>query len=132
MWDRGEPNGYANHMTTDPLPGTPAHKVLIEMAYGDHQVANVTTAVEARTIGAPLRMPAVDADRLPAGYEEPFVGLETLGDLSGPAAQGSGYYIWDIGPKRRATGGVTSSERTRRRSRTRPRTTASESIRTTR
>ena len=100
MWDRGEPNGYANHMTTDPLPGTPAHKVLIEMAYGDHQVANVTTAVEARTIGAPLRMPAVDADRLPAGYEEPFVGLETLGDLSGPAAQGSGYYVWDIGPKR--------------------------------
>ena len=100
MWDRGEPDGYANHMTTDPLPNTPEHKVLIEMAYGDHQVANVQTAVEARTIGAPLRMPAVDANRLPAGYDEPFVGLETLGDLSGPAAQGSGYYIWDIGPKR--------------------------------
>ena len=55
MWDRGEPNGYANHMTDDPLPGTPPHKVLIEMAYGDHQVANVQTEVEARTIGAPLR-----------------------------------------------------------------------------
>ena len=24
MWDRGEPDGYANHMTTDPLPNTPA------------------------------------------------------------------------------------------------------------
>ena len=100
MWDRGEPNGYANHMTDDPLPGTPPHKVLIEMAYGDHQVANVTTAVEARTIGAPLRQPAVDANRLPPGFDEPFAGLETLGDLSGPAAQGSGFYIWDIGPKR--------------------------------
>jgi len=100
LWDRGEPNGYANHMTDDPLPGTPEHKVLIEMAYGDHQVANVTTAVEARTIGAPLRQPAVDEDRLPPGFDEPFVGLETLGDLSGPAADGSGYYIWDIGPKR--------------------------------
>ncbi len=100
MWDRGEPNGYANHMTTDPLPGTPAHKVLILMAYGDHQVANVQTEVEARTIGAPLRVPAVDSNRLQPEYTAPFVGLQTLGDLSGPAADGSGYYIWDIGPKR--------------------------------
>ena len=100
MWDRGEPNGYANHMTDDPLPGTPPHKVLIEMAYGDHQVANVQTEVEARTIGAPLRVPAVDLDRLQPGYDAPFVGLHTLGDLSGPAAQGSGFFIWDIGPKR--------------------------------
>lgn len=100
MWDRGEPDGYANHMTDDPLPGTPAHKVLIEMAYGDHQVANVQTEVEARTIGAPLRMPALDANRLQPGYTNPFAGLETLGDLSGPAADGSGFFIWDIGPKR--------------------------------
>jgi len=100
MWDRGEPDGYANHMTTDPLPGTPAHKVLIMMAYGDHQVANVQTEVEARTIGAPLRKPAVDADRLQPEYTNPFAGLETLGDLSGPAADGSGFYVWDIGPKR--------------------------------
>ena len=50
MWDRGEPDGYANHMTSDPLPGTPAHHVLIDMAYGDHQVSNVATEVEARTI----------------------------------------------------------------------------------
>ncbi len=106
MWDRGEPNGYANHMTTDPLPNTPAHKVLIEMAYGDHQVANVQTEVEARTIGAPLRVPAVDADRLQPGYTAPFVGLKTLGDLSGPAADGSGFFIWDIGPKRDDPGSV--------------------------
>ena len=65
MWDRGEPDGYANHMTTDPLPGTPAHKVLIQMAWGDHQVANVATEVEARTIGAPLRRPGLDANRSP-------------------------------------------------------------------
>lgn len=100
MWDRGEPNGYANHMTTDPLPGTPAHKVLILMAYGDHQVANVQTAVEARTIGAPLRRPAVDAFRIPSSYVDLFPQSGTLGDLSGPAADGSGYFVWDIGPKR--------------------------------
>lgn len=100
MWDRGEPNGYANHMTSDPLPGTPEHKVLIMMAYGDHQVANVATEVEARTIGAPLRLPAVSDDRLAPGMIKPWVDHETLGDLSGRAADGNGFFVWDIGPKR--------------------------------
>ena len=52
LWDRGEANGYAHHMTDDPLPNTPAHQVLLHVAYGDHQVANVAAEVEARTIGA--------------------------------------------------------------------------------
>jgi hypothetical protein len=99
MWDRGEPNGYANHMTGNPLPGTPAHHVLIEMAYGDHQVSNITTAVEARTIGAPLRHPTLDPGRTP-GFVDFFPDLPTLGDLSGPAADGNGFFVWDIGPKR--------------------------------
>ena len=105
MWDRGEPNGYANHMTTDPLPDTPAHKVLIEMAYGDHQVANVPTEVEARTIGAPLRRPALDPTGCRASTRSRSSALATLGDLTpGPAANGSGYFIWDIGPKRAGLG----------------------------
>jgi hypothetical protein len=100
MWDRGEPDGYANHMTTDPLPNTPQHKVLIEMAYGDHQVANVATEVEARTIRAPLRRPVVDAFRLPDLFERPFPRMGVLGPLTGSAARGSGMFVWDIGPKR--------------------------------
>jgi hypothetical protein len=99
-WDRGEPNGYANHMTDDPLPGTPAHKVLIEMAYGDHQVSNVATEVEARTIGAPLRRPALDPGRAPSAFAGFFPQLPTLGPLTGPAAHGNGFFVWDIGPKR--------------------------------
>jgi hypothetical protein len=99
LWDRGEPDGYANHMTSDPLPGTPQHHVLIEMAYGDHQVSNVTTEVEARTIGAPLRHPTLDPGRTP-GYVDFFADIPTLGDLSGPAADGNGFFVWDIGPKR--------------------------------
>jgi hypothetical protein len=99
MWDRGEPNGYANHMTSDPLPGTPAHHVLIEMAYADHQVANVATEVEARTIGAPLRYPTLDPGRTP-GFVDFFPQIPHLGDLSGPAADGNGMFVWDIGPKR--------------------------------
>ncbi len=99
-WDRGEPDGYANHMTGNPLPGTPRHHVLIDMAYGDHQVSNVTTEVEARTIGAPLRRPALDPGRPPSSYVNFFPQLPTLGPLSGSAAHGNGFFVWDIGPKR--------------------------------
>ena len=42
LWDRAEADGYAEHMTDDPYPGTPAHQVLMHVAFGDHQVANVT------------------------------------------------------------------------------------------
>ena len=52
LWDRSEPNGYAHHMTDDPYPNTPPHEVLLHPAFGDHQVANVSADVEARTIGA--------------------------------------------------------------------------------
>ncbi len=104
MWDRGEPNGYANQMTDNELPNTPEHTVMLVMAWGDHEVPNVATEVEARTIGAPLRDPAVDANRLAPGMVDPFFGHETLGDLNGPAADGNAFFIWDTGPKRN-TGG---------------------------
>jgi LPXTG-motif cell wall-anchored protein len=52
LWDRGEANGYAHHVTGDPLPGTPAKQVLLQVAYADHQVTNVAAEVQARTYGA--------------------------------------------------------------------------------
>lgn len=52
LWDRSESNGYAQHMTDDPLPGTQSHTVLLIEAFGDHQVANITTENMARTVGA--------------------------------------------------------------------------------
>jgi hypothetical protein len=58
LWDRAEADGYAHHITDDPLPGTPAHQVMLQAAFSDHQVANVTAEVEARTIGARLHVPA--------------------------------------------------------------------------
>ena len=38
LWDRGEGDGWAHHVTTDPPPGTPAHRVLMHAAVGDFQV----------------------------------------------------------------------------------------------
>jgi hypothetical protein len=52
LWDRAENDGYASHISRDPLPGTPRHKVLMHVAFGDHQVSNYTAEVMARTVGA--------------------------------------------------------------------------------
>ena len=66
LWDRADPSGYATHMTSTAagglLPDTPPHQVLMQVAWGDHQVANVTAEDEARTIGAGTFLPALDDD----------------------------------------------------------------------
>ena len=64
LWDRGEPNGYANRMTTNPLPDTPPHRVLLNRRLGDHQVTNFAADVEARTIGASAHVPILDPGTL--------------------------------------------------------------------
>ena len=65
LWDRSDPNGYAHRMTTDPLPNTPPHKVLLNVAFGDFQVTSWQAEVEARTIGAAAHAPIVDPGRWP-------------------------------------------------------------------
>jgi hypothetical protein len=95
LWDRSDPNGYAHHMTSDPLPGTPSHKVLMHVALGDHQVANVAAEVEARTIGARLRVPAVDPGR--SFDRVPFFGIPPIRRLP---FDGSAFVLWDPGPVR--------------------------------
>jgi hypothetical protein len=93
LWDRGEANGYAQHMTSDPLPNSPRHQVLLHPAFGDHQVANVTADVEARTIGASAYRPALYPGRSPD--VEPLFGIPTA-PLSG--FTGSAIVYWDGGP----------------------------------
>jgi hypothetical protein len=99
LWDRSDPNGYATHMTgatrAGGLPGTPTHQVLLQVAYGDHQVANITAETEARTIGAHgAYPPLVDARYGP--YHDVFWGIEPL-DAAEPW-QGSGITLFDSGP----------------------------------
>ena len=59
LWDRGENNGYAQHLTSDPYPGIQEKQVLLVEAFGDHQVANVSTEVLARTINAVVYEPSI-------------------------------------------------------------------------
>lgn len=92
LWDRGEANGYAQHMTADPYPGTPRHEVLLVEAFGDHQVANIGTENEARTIGARVHQPALAPGRSPD--VEPMWGIPPI--PSYPFG-GSALVVWDFG-----------------------------------
>ncbi len=92
LWDRGEGDGYAQHMTTDPLPNTPKHQVLLNVALGDHQVAQISAETEARTIGAAGYRPTYGAGR--SLDKRALWGIPTLKSGS----TGSGIFIWDSGP----------------------------------
>jgi hypothetical protein len=90
LWDRGEANAYAAHMTNDPLPNTPKHEVMLQVAYSDHQVANVAAEVEARTIGAPIMVPG-----LPEGRHwemDPY-----FSETASYPYEGSALIYWDSG-----------------------------------
>ena len=64
----------------------PAHHVLLQMAYGDHQVSNLAGEVEARTIGAQVHTPELD-DRTALGRGS---ALRADGDRLLPVQRGRG------------------------------------------
>jgi len=92
LWDRGEANAYAARMTDDPLPNTPAHQVLLHVAFGDHQVAPACAEIKARTVGAKMHRPMVLDGRLPD--VEPGWGIETIPEYP---YEGSAIIFWDSG-----------------------------------
>jgi hypothetical protein len=92
LWDRAEADGYAHHLTDDPLPGTPAHQVMLQAAFSDHQVANVAAEVEGRTIGARLHVPAT-----PAGLHwsvDPTFGFDTWNPTVDGALPGESVLVY--------------------------------------
>ncbi|MPZ79450.1 MAG: hypothetical protein GEV28_03250 [Actinophytocola sp.] len=92
LWDRGEGNGYVRHITRDPLPGTPVKRVLLHQAFGDHQVANIATEVEARTLGIHVMRPTLAPGRDPA--VEPQWDLRAVPRFP---FRGSALVVWDSG-----------------------------------
>lgn len=91
LWDRGEGGGYVQHLTADPYPGTPAKTVLLHVAYGDHQVTELSALIEARTIGATIHQPVAADGRWQE--VEPGWGLAAT---SYPST-GSAIVVWDSG-----------------------------------
>ena len=95
LWDRGEGNGYVHTMNpaNSPLPNTNAHKVLLGVAVGDHQVANVTAEVEARTIGAKRYSPSIVSGR---GLDFSYFGIDPI---AAPFANQNTLVFYDGGPE---------------------------------
>ena len=90
LWDRGEADGYAQHITTNPLPGTPKHTVLMDVAFGDHQVANDGSEVEARTIGAAIHEPIIAPGW--SAEQVPFWGIPAISHYP---YRGSAIFVWN-------------------------------------
>ena len=97
LWDRGEPDGYAQFMTSHPLPDTPSHQVLMQIAYGDHQVSMYSGALEARTIGASAYQPALDLSTNRSRDRNLFYGIPAIKKFP---FSGSAIEIWDSGAGR--------------------------------
>jgi hypothetical protein len=90
LWDRGEGGGYVQHLTKDPYEGTEAKTVLLDIAFGDWQVSELSGLVAARTIGATIHEPVTAPGREDADLGwglEPTVYPST----------GSAVSIWDSG-----------------------------------
>ena len=91
LWDRGEGAGYVQHVTADQYPGTPAKQVLLDVAFGDHQVSELAALIEARTLGITIHRP-VAADGRWAEIEAGW-GL----DSTVYPSSGSAIIVWDSG-----------------------------------
>jgi hypothetical protein len=101
LWDRADPDGYASDITGG-LPDTPSHQVLLQMAWGDHQVPNVEAETEARTIGAALVGGPLPTSAHPAlvpprfgPYQDPFWGIPSIASYP---YRGSALAVFDTGP----------------------------------
>jgi hypothetical protein len=92
LWDRGEPDGYVDHLLRDPLPGTPAKQVLIQEVFGDHQVPNIATETLARTLRIPAYTPELQPGR--SADVVPFWGIPPI---PGFPYHGSALFMWDSG-----------------------------------
>jgi hypothetical protein len=86
LWVRGEPSGYATHITgrpRSPLPGATRKKVLVTAALYDQQVSNLGSHLLARTLRLPMLEGSVLRD------------LPSIPDSFG--AQESAYVVYDTG-----------------------------------
>jgi hypothetical protein len=92
LWDRGENQGYVQHLVADPFPGIPAKSVLMIEAFGDHQVTNVSTEVLARTLGAVAMEPSLAAGRSPDVEHHWGIAAATGNETDGAVLS-----LWDFG-----------------------------------
>lgn len=109
LWDRGETAGYVQHLTDRAYDRTPRHQVLMTVAFGDHQVAPITSDNIARTLKLPIYQPTLPKD------VEPMLGVTTpatrffynLAPIRKFPADGSALYYWYDGTLPPPLGNIT-------------------------
>jgi hypothetical protein len=102
LWDRADPVGYVEGLGARSFADTPTHSVLMQIAYGDHQVSMYAGAAEARSIGAD----AYEPRGTPASALTPGGGRDANANLfyglapapTGGSYSGSVIELWDSGP----------------------------------
>ena len=99
LWDRGEPNGYAWHMTERPAA---EHAARTRCSRSSRSATTrwptSPPRCEARTIGSHLRLPAVD----PGRHTDRHALLRDPADPTASRTTGdASLVVWDIGPLRR-------------------------------
>jgi hypothetical protein len=93
VWDRADSNGYANHITRDPLAGSKESSVLIHFGIGD-QILNETAAeFMQRSLQTRRHNPSIVEGRHIA--VEPYVGIEPITTYP---HEGHAVMHWDSGP----------------------------------
>jgi len=105
LWDRGETSGYVQHLTDRAYERTPAHSVILDVAFGDHQVAPITAQNIARTLKMPIYKPVLAASSAPLGIQ-PFWFWNLPGIRKFPY-EGSALVFWDSGTMAPPSGNVT-------------------------
>ena len=87
LWDRGEPNGYTSRLLENPLPGTPAKKVIMQIGRHDSQVPDVASEIQARSLGIPAPAPSAWPRVQIPEVETPYDGSAfVVYDVGGTAA----------------------------------------------
>lgn len=104
LWDRGETSGYVQHLTDRPYSLTPPHQVIMDVAFGDHQVATITSDNIARTLGIPLYQPALPDDADEVETSARFYDLDPIREFPYP---GSALFYWYSGTLAPPTGNIT-------------------------
>jgi hypothetical protein len=95
LWDRGEANGYAHHMTAPYDANTPEKRIMLQVAFADHQVTHTAAEVEARTIGAHVHWPALAEGR--HHDQEPYWAIPPIPYDEDGRWDGSALIVWDSG-----------------------------------
>ena len=93
VWDRADSNGYSNHITRDPLPGSKLSRIIIQSPIGDQILTETAAELMQRSLEVKRHNPSNVEGRHIA--VEPYVGIAPITTYP---FEGNAVMHWDSGP----------------------------------